>query len=139
MSRSRPLVGDLPASGVDLSADIFQIQGHTVIFDRPPLPDAAPEAAHGQSIRNISVEKDVTPQADRRAGRSRVRHSLNEYRLRRSGVDGMGNSRVRWANPYSGTFAYNPADPPRWAGPTSGHRNFQPRITIQHRRLFNPH
>ncbi|TDJ33319.1 MAG: hypothetical protein E2O56_03935 [Gammaproteobacteria bacterium] len=88
---------------------------------------------------NISVEKDVTPHADRRTGRSRVHHSLNEYRLRRSGVDGMGNPRVRWVNPYSGIFAYNPADPPRWAGPAAGNRYFQTRITTQHRRLFNPH
>lgn len=103
------------------------------------IQDASVQPIQFDAPANISVEKDVTLQADRRAGRSRVHHSLNEYRLRRSGTLNTSHDRVRFVQGYSGTLAYNPADPPRWAGPATSYRNFQPRITVQHRRLFNPH
>lgn len=101
--------------------------------------DTGVQPIHFEAPATITVEADATPRADRRVGRSRVHHSLNEYRLRRSDSDGMGKHRVRFVNRYSGTLAYNPADPIRWHGPTSGFRNFRPHITVQHRRLFNPH
>ena len=103
------------------------------------VQDTGVQPIHFDAPANITVEKNVTAHADRRAGRSRVHHSLNEYRLRRSDTDGMGKQRVRFVNRYSGTLAFNPADPPRWQGPAAGSRYFQTRITVQHRRLFNPH
>jgi hypothetical protein len=103
------------------------------------IQDPAVQPIRLDTPADITVEKNTEPRADRRFGRSRVQRSLNDYSLRRSGAVNSSHDRVRFAHGYSGTLAYNPADPPRWAGPASGYRNFQPRITIQHRRLFNPH
>ena len=103
------------------------------------VQDTVVQPIHFEAPATITVETDATLRADRRVGRSRVQHNGNEYRLRRSDTDGMGRHRVRFVNRHSGTLAYNPADPPRWQGPAAGNRCFQTRITVQHRRLFNPH
>jgi len=108
------------------------------------VQDTGIQPIHFDAPANISVETgmaDSITRTDRRSGRARGYQRLNQYRLRRSGTDGMGRTHgsTQFTNRHSGTLAFNPADPPRWAGPAAGNRYFQTRITVQHRRLFNPH